>query len=84
MRPATGVLPFDPNGGPATWAAAASAFDITKSFNQIQASMPVGVSFTAPSFDAIVGTRHAPMAKEWNFQIQQEIGRNTPLLLNYV
>ena len=84
VRPAAGVLPFDPNGGPATWAAAASAFDITKSFNQIQASMPAGVSFTPPSFDGIVGTIHAPMAKEWNFQIQQEIGRNTALLVNYV
>jgi hypothetical protein len=27
---------------------------------------------------------HAPMAKEWNFQIQQEIGRTTALLVNYV
>ena len=60
VQPAAGVLPFDPNGGAATWAAAASAFDITKSFNQIQASMPAGVSFTPPSFDGIVGTIHAP------------------------
>jgi hypothetical protein len=84
VRPTGGVLPFDPNGGPATWNAAATAFDITKSFNQIQASMPAGVSFTPPSFDSIVGTVHAPMAKEWNFQIAQEIGRTTALLVNYV
>jgi outer membrane receptor protein involved in Fe transport len=84
VRPTGGVLPFDPNGGPAIWGAAASAFNITKSFNEIQASMPAGVSFTAPSFDSIVGTVHAPMAKEWNFQIQQEIGRTTALLVNYV
>jgi hypothetical protein len=84
VRPTGGVLPFDPNGGPATWNAAATAFDITKSFNQIQAAMPAGVSFTAPSFNSIVGTVHAPMAKEWNFQIQQEIGRTTALLVNYV
>lgn len=84
VRPSGGVLPFDPTGGPATWQAAANAFDITKSFNEIQASMPAGVSFTAPSFTSIVGTVHAPRVYEWNFQIQQEIGRNTALVVNYV
>jgi hypothetical protein len=86
VRPSTGVLPFDPgpNGGAATWNAAATAFNITESFNQIQASMPAGVTFTAPSFNSIIGTIHAPMAKEWNFQVQQQIGRNAALLVSYV
>lgn len=84
VRPSGGVLPFDPNGGAATWQAAANAFDITKSFNEIQASMPAGVKFTPPSFNSIVGTVKAPRAYEWNFQVQQQIGRNTALQVNYV
>ena len=84
VRPADGVLPFDPAGGQATYEAAAAAFDITKSFNQIQAAMPAGVSFTPPSMETIVGTVHAPRVYEWNFQVQQQIGRNTALLVNYV
>ncbi|HEY1467574.1 MAG TPA: carboxypeptidase regulatory-like domain-containing protein [Candidatus Acidoferrum sp.] len=84
VRPTSGVLPFDPAGGAATWQAAANAFDITKSFNEIQASMPAGVSFAAPAFNSVVGTVHAPRAYEWNFQIQQEIGRHTALQVNYV
>jgi hypothetical protein len=86
VRPKAGVAPFDPgpNGGAAIWQAAANAFNITESFNQIQASMPAGVTFTAPSFNSILGTVHAPRAMEWNFQIQQQIGRSTALLVNYV
>jgi hypothetical protein len=84
VRPKAGVLPFDPAGGAATWQAAANAFDITKSFNQIQASMPAGVTFTPPSFNSIVGTVHGPRSMEWNFQIQQQIGRTTALVVNYV
>jgi hypothetical protein len=84
VRPKGGVLPFDPAGGAATWQAAANAFDITKSFNEIQASMPAGVAFTPPSFNSIIGTVHAPRALEWNFQIQQQIGRKTALQVNYV
>jgi hypothetical protein len=84
VRPTGGVLPFDPAGGAATWQAAANAFDITKSFNEIQASMPVGVTFTPPSFNSIIGTVHAPRAMEWNFQIQQQVGRNTAVSVNYV
>ena len=84
VRPVDGVLPFDPAGGAATYQAAAAAFDITKSFNQIQASMPAGVTFTAPSMDTIVGTVNAPRVYEWNFQIQQQIGRSTALVVDYV
>jgi hypothetical protein len=86
VRPTSGVLPFDPgpNGGAATWQAAANAFDITKSFNEIQASMPAGVTFSPPAFNSIVGTVHAPRAYEWNFSVQQEIGRHTALQVNYV
>jgi len=84
VRPSGGVLPFDPAGGAATWQAAANAFSITKSFNEIQASMPAGVAFTPPSFDSIVGTVHAPRSLQWNFQVQQQIGRKTALQVNYV
>lgn len=84
VRPTAGVLPFDPAGGAATWQAAANAFDITKSFNEIQASMPAGVTFTPPSFNSIVGTVHAPRSMEWNFQVQRQIGRSSALLVNYV
>lgn len=84
VRPKGGVLPFDPAGGAAIWKAAADAFDVTKSFSQIQASMPAGVAFTPPAFTSIVGTVHAPRAYEWNFQVQQQIGRSTALVLDYV
>jgi len=84
VRPSGGVLPFDPAGGAATWQAAANAFTISKSFNEIQASMPAGVTFTPPSFNSIIGTVHGPRSLEWNFQVQQQIGNNTVLQVNYV
>ena len=86
VKPTTGVLPFapGPNGGAATWQAAATAFNINESFNQIQASLPAGVSFTPPAFTAVLGTMHAPRALEWNFQIQQQIGKSTAVSVNYV
>jgi len=82
--PNGGVLPFTPNGAAATWQAAVNGFDINKSFNDISASMPEGVTFTPPSFTALVGTIHAPRVYEWNFQVQQEITKNTVLVVNYV
>jgi Carboxypeptidase regulatory-like domain len=79
-----GVLPFDPNGAPATWQASANAFSITDSFNQISTALPKGVAFNPPALGAIVGTVKAPEWQEWNLSIQQELNRSTVLIVNYV
>ena len=78
-----GVLPFDPAGAPATWAASAAAFNITESFNQIQGSLPLGVVFAPPAGNGIIGTIKAPEWQEWNFSVQQEINRSTVFIINY-
>jgi hypothetical protein len=84
-NPATaGVLPFDPAGAPATWQASANAFQITNSFNQIQAALPAGVVFQPPAGNGIIGTIKAPEWTEWNFSVQQELNRSTVLIVNYV
>ena len=86
-NPNTGTLPFDStaNGSAATFAAAASAFSITQSYNQIKATLAAkGAAFTAPSFTSIVGTIHSPQAQEWNLKVQQEFGRKSALTVNYV
>jgi len=80
---ALGVLPFDPNGAPATWQASASAFSINDSFNQIQAGLPAGVVFNPPAFNAIVGKTNSPEWTEWNLAVQQQINRSTVLIVNY-
>jgi hypothetical protein len=79
-----GVLPFDPTGAPATFAASASAFTITDSFNQIQAALPPGVGFSPPAANGIIGTIKAPEWQEWNLSVQQEINRSTVFIVNYV
>ena len=78
-----GVLPFDPAGAPATWSASANAFSINDSFNQIQASLPVGVAFNPPAFGAIVGTIKSPEWTEYNFSVQQQFSRSTVFTINY-
>ena len=84
IQPATGVLPFDPAGAPATFAAASSAFSISKSYNQIATELaPLGINFQGPTLFSVVGTMHAPRAQEWNFMVQQQIGRNTAFTVNY-
>ncbi len=84
VRPSGGVLPFDPTGGPATFQAAAGAFNINKSYNQIAAELSaLGVAFPPPAFTAVVGTMHAPEWQEWNFQVQRELSNSLVLTLNY-
>ena len=78
-----GVLPFDPNGAPATWAASAAAFSITDSFNQIAAALPLGVKFNPPAGNGIIGTVKAPEWQEWNLSVQQELNRSTVFIINY-
>jgi Carboxypeptidase regulatory-like domain len=79
-----GVLPFDPNGAPATWQTSASAFSITESFNQIAAGLPPGVVFNPPAANGIVGTIHSPEWTEFNLSVQQELNRSTVFIMNYV
>ena len=78
-----GVLPFDPAGAPATFAASAAAFNITESYNQIQGSMPAGVVFAAPAGNGIIGTIHSPEWTEYNLSIQQQLDRRTVFIINY-
>ena len=78
-----GVLPFDPAGAPATWAASAAAFSMTESYNQIQGSMPAGVVFAAPAGNGIIGTIHSPEWQEWNLSVQQQLNRSTVFTINY-
>jgi hypothetical protein len=80
-----GTLGLDPNGAPATFAAAAAAFNINSNFNAIQAQLtPLGVVLPAPAIDSIVGKIKAPQWTEWNFSVQQELNRSTVLIVNYV
>jgi hypothetical protein len=79
----TGVLPFDPNGAPATYQASASAFNINDSFNQIQAALPSGVVFEPPAFNAIVGETKSPEWVEYSLAVQHEIDRNTVFIMSY-
>ncbi len=91
VRPTTGTLPFDPgnNGSVFTWQQSAQAFNSGfasgGTYSQIAASLvPFGVKFAPPGFTALNGTIQAPMWKEWNLQLQQEIGHSTALIVNYV
>jgi len=84
VRPSGGVLPFDPNGGPAIWAQSAAGFDISKTYSQIQSELaPLGINFAPPAINAIVGTIHSPQFQEWNFQVQREITSSVVVILNY-
>ena len=85
VRPAAGVLPFDPAGGAATWAASANAFSIQKSYNQISSELSaLGSVFAAPSITALNGTIHAPQWQEWNLQVQRQLTNTLVFQANYV
>ena len=91
VRPSTGTLAFDPgtNGSVYTWTQSAQAFNngftSGQTYTQIHNSLlPFGVNFAAPAFTALNGTIQAPTWKEWNVQVQQQIGRSTALVVNYV
>lgn len=80
-----GTLPFDPNGAPKTFSAAATAFNINSNYNAIQAQLSqIGVVLPSPAFNSILGTIHAPEWTEWNLSVQQELNHSTVLILNYV
>jgi Carboxypeptidase regulatory-like domain len=87
VRPAAGVLPFDPGpkGGPAILAASQQAFSITKTYTQISSELAaLGSVFAVPAVTSIVGTMHAPTWYEWNFQIQRQLTGSMVLSANYV
>ena len=84
VRPKAGVLPFDPAGGAAIWAASANAFSLNESYDQISSNLAaLGSVFAAPSFTAIVGKLRSPEWQEWNFRIQQQISESTVFIANY-
>ncbi|MGO9008913.1 MAG: TonB-dependent receptor domain-containing protein [Bryobacteraceae bacterium] len=84
VRPTAGTLPFDPAGGPATWAASANAFSLSKTYNTIASQLKsLGAVFAAPAFTSIIGTIHAPMVREWNLQIQHQITNDLAFSVNY-
>jgi hypothetical protein len=86
VRPANGVLPFDPgpNGGASIWANSANAFNITQSYNQISSELSaLGSLFEAPSITAIQGTIHSPQWQEWSLQVQRQLTGSTALIVAY-
>jgi len=85
VRPATGVLGFDPAGGAATWQASANAFNVTENYTQIATALQsLGAIFAAPAVNSFAGTIHAPKWYEWNFQVQHQFSGSTALFVNYV
>lgn len=85
VRPRTGVVPFDPNGGAATWAASAAAFNINETYSTIASNLQaLGSVFSAPAVTAIVGKMKDPEFQEWNFQIQHQFGNSWAFTANYV
>jgi hypothetical protein len=84
VQPAAGTLPFDPAGAPAIWQASVNAFSINKSLSQISSALTaLGATFAPPSLVAIIGTMHAPEWREWNVQVQRQLGNNMVLAVNY-
>ena len=84
VRPSAGIAPFDPAGGPAVWQASANAFSLSKTFSQISSQLSaLGATFAAPSATSIVGTMHAPMVRQWNFQVQRQVSSDVVLAVNY-
>lgn len=49
---------------------------------QLKSSVPLG--FTAPNFNTVVNQLQNPKYYEWNFEVQQSLGSNTVLSVNYV
>lgn len=87
VRPAAGVLPFDPgpSGGAAIWQASANAFSINENYNQISTALKsLGAVFAVPAVSGIIGTIHSPRVEQWNFQVQRQLSGSTALIVNYV
>ena len=79
----TGILPF--TAGPAAFQAAAQAFTLSKSYNQLSAILNPIIGFNPPvSFNSIQGTIHSPQVQEWNLKIDQEVNKSVAVSVNYV
>jgi hypothetical protein len=79
----TGIAPF--TKGPAAFAAASSAFTLSKSYNQLSAILDPIIGYNPPvSFNSIQGTIHSPQAQEWNLKVDQEITKSVAISFNYV
>lgn len=84
VRPHAGVLPFDPNGGPATWAASAAAFSVNKTYSQIAAQLAeLGTVFAAPAFSTLSGQFHSLQVQQWNLQIQHQLSNSLAVSVGY-
>jgi hypothetical protein len=64
-------------------AAFTSNFANGGTYNSINAAMPAGVAFAAPSYTNFLGTMHTPQYQEWNLQIQRVLSRDMTLTVNY-
>jgi len=62
-------------------AAFVNGFASGGTFNSISLANPF---FVPPSMFSSANTIHAPQFQEWNFEVQQGIGQNTALSINYV
>jgi len=84
----TGILPFDasnPSSGPNSFKAASAAFNINESYNQLSATLNPIIGFNPPiGISSIQGTIHTPQVQEWNLKVDQQIGKNTAVSVNYV
>jgi hypothetical protein len=60
----------------------AAGFAAGQNFNQIKGASPI--PFVAPSIISADGAIRQPRYQEWNLEIQQDLGWNTFLSLNYV
>jgi len=82
----TGILPFDnAKGGPAAFAAAAAAFSVNKSYNQLSTILDPIIGFNPPlTIYSLQGTIHTPQVQEWNLKVDQEITPSTAISVNYV
>lgn len=79
----TGIAPF--TQGPAAFAAASSAFTLSKSYNQLSNILDPIIGFNPPvSFNSIQGTIHSPQVQEWNLKVDQEINKSVAFSVNYV
>jgi hypothetical protein len=72
------------SAAPATAAAANTAFTNGFSSGGTLASLSTNPFFSAPSFFNPAGSLHSPQYQEWNLQIEQGLGPNMTLSINYV
>lgn len=85
VRPSTGILPFDPAGGLATWRNSVAAFSMNQTYSQISSALTkLGSVFAAPAVTSIPGTMHSPRWEEWNLQFQRQISNSWALTANIV